>query len=280
MFMQIVSYALHSKLMHYIVKLMHYIVSNYIVISNFLEKSGMGDQSVHGGMAFVMPSDVEKEPISVNAVPLSPPLSGEALRPIDNFSCRVVPARQNKKSQKRFGANAAKSKTVPVHQDADAALNTLSYFGEHTMRTRIQIDSIKALLKPHTQKPELVNDLVLNCALASLEEAFVTDFRRGLQNVWRRGVAHGAWLREGEVRSNEDAQQAALLLRMKLEDLERRNSALQLMYDEAMAELKIKSGEVADDNQLNLVEMQEYVDSLFDNDEFVGAFTGDIAELS
>ena len=128
MFMQIVSYALHSKLMHYIVKLMHYIVSNYILISNFLEKSGMGDQTVHGGqaMAFVLPLDVEKEPpISVNAVPLSPPLSGEALRPIENFSCRVVPARHNKKSQKRFGANAAKSKPVPVHKDADAAFKIL-----------------------------------------------------------------------------------------------------------------------------------------------------------
>ena len=242
----------------------------------------MGDQSVYGGqaMAFVLPHDVEKEPIPVNAVPLSPPLSGEVLKPLDNFSCRVVPARQNKKSQKRFGANAAKSKPVPVHKDADAALNTLSYFGEHTLRTCIQIDSIRALLKPHTQKPELLCDLVLSCALSNLEEAFLTDYRRGLQVVWKRGVDHGASLREAEVRSNADAQQAALLLRMKLEDLERRNSVLQLMYDEAMAELKIKSGEVADDNQLNLVEMQEYVDSLFDNDEFVGAFTGDIAELS
>ena len=242
----------------------------------------MGDQSVHGGqaMAFLLPHDVEQEPpIPVNAVPLTPPLSGEVLKPLDNFSCRVVPARQ-KRSQKRFGANAAKSKPVPVHKDADAALNTLSYFGEHTMRTCIQIDSIKSLLQPHTQKPELLCDLVLNCALSNLEEAFLTDYRRGLQVVWKRGVDHGASLREAEVRSNADAQQAALLLRMKLEDLERRNTTLQLMYDEAMAELKIKSGEVADDNQLNLVEMQEYVDSLFDNDEFVGAFTGDIAELS
>ena len=230
---------------------------------------------------FMLPLSVEEEPpISVNAVPLSPPLSGEALRPLDNFSCRVVPARQNKKSQKRSGANAAKSKPVPVHKDADAALNTLSYFGEHTLRTCIQIDSIKSLLQPHTQKPELLCDLVLSCALANLEEAFVTDYRRGLQVVWQRGVDHGASFREAEVRSNADAQQAAVLLRMKLEDLERRNSLLQLMYDEAMAELKIKSGEVADDNKLNLIEMQEYVDSLFDNDEFVGAFTGDIAELS
>jgi len=242
----------------------------------------MGDQAVHGGqaMAFMLPLSVEqKRPISVNAVPLSPPLSGEALRPLDNFSCRVVPARQ-KSSQKRSGVNAAKSKPVPVHKDADAALNTLSYFGEHTLRTCIQIDSIKSLLQPHTQKPELLCDLVLSCALANLEEAFVTDYRRGLQVVWQRGVDHGASFREAEVRSNADAQQAAVLLRMKLEDLERRNSLLQLMYDEAMAELKIKSGEVADDNKLNLIEMQEYVDSLFDNDEFVGAFTGDIAELS
>ena len=138
-----------------------------------------------------------------------------ALAPLDNLfgdflkesgkmevDPRIEPARTRKPrpqktSRTKAGgcpvANAADNALL----DADAALNSLRYYGQHTQRSQLALRSTKEAILPFMETTQQLDDSVLEAALVNLEEAFVADYRRAIEIVWKRGLAHGAWLREG-----------------------------------------------------------------------------------
>ena len=89
------------------------------------------------------------------------------------------------------------------------------------------------------------------------------------------------WMREGDHRRATMEAQTSHQLRKKLTDLEEKNSSLQLMYDQAVDEIRklqdpLQQAAVQSEG-LDLSQMQEYVDSLFTDDGFIGEISGDVS---
>ena len=217
-----------------------------------------------------------------------------ALAPLDNLfgdflkesgkmdvDPRIEPARTRKSRPQKTSRTKENAGGGPVAKaadkallDADAALNSLRYYGQHTQRSQLALRSTKEAIMPFMETTQQLDDSVLEAALVNLEEAFVADYRRAIEIVWKRGLAHGAWLREGEVRANQEAQSAAALLRKKVNELEEQNSLLQRLYTEAAAEimkLKVQTQQPIEemqmhDDEIKLEEMEGFLNSLFNDD--------------
>ena len=225
-------------------------------------------------------------PVMAERVPLAPldNLFGDFLKESKmDVDPRIEPARTRKQRPQKTSRTKENAGNGPVANaadkallDADAALNSLRYYGQHTQRSQLALRSTKEAILPFMETAQQLDDSVLEAALVNLEEAFVADYRRAIEIVWKRGLAHGAWLREGEVRANQEAQSAAALLRKKVNELEEQNSLLQRLYTEAAAEIMKLKVQIPNqpieemqmhDDEIKLEEMEGFINSLFNDDD-------------
>ena len=161
---------------------------------------------------------------------------------------------------------------------ADAPAGTLERFGKHTEKTRLLLGAAKKTL---TTKPSLLDqgvngELYCEAVLKEVEKVFCQDYEESLAKVWALGAKHGNRRATLEAQTNHQ-------LRTRLTDLEEKNSRLQLLYDQAMEEIrKLHMTDpvmqaVQESDGLDLSKMQEYVDSLFTDDGFIGEISGEVA---
>ena len=226
------------------------------------------------------------------------PLTGEwqqSLWAPPDASPRTEEPKTRKRSavsqQQRDATGATGNSTYQTQQalaamrGSDAPAGTLERFGKHTEKSRLLLSAAKKTL---TTKPNLVEkgvngELYCEAVLKEVEKVFCQDYEESLAQVWALGAKHGMWLREGDHRRAMVEAQTNHQLRTKLTDLEEKNSSLQLMYDQAVDEIrKLHMNDpvmqaVQESEGLDLSQMQEYVDSLFTDDGFIGEISGEVA---
>lgn len=173
------------------------------------------------------------------------PSDGSRVGPLFGFPVldQVEPRVEKKRgasvaaSSVTFTSKLGKRRGSRKIHDSARRRTPLDVFGSSAQRTRDQIGHMNAAVQAHLTRKQLEATGLVS-ALQELAEAVAKDMQLLEDTAWKKGVAHGEWLREGEVLRCSDAAAAAEVL--KRENFQLKFSQYTLHNQLAMAVARVE----------------------------------------